>query len=456
MGAKRNVDMCSGPIFVNVIRYTIPIILSGVLQLLFNAADLVVVGRFCGSNAVGAVGATGSLTNLLVNFFIGFSVGVTVTAATALGAGNKRTVHRIVHTAIPLAIIAGAVLTVVGVCFSGEFLRLMGTPADIIDLSAVYMKIYFCGSVPSMVYNFGAAILRAVGDTKSPLKFLAISGVINVVLNVIFVTVFQMNVSGVALATIISQTVSAVLVVRALMLRRDDCRLFLSRLKIYIEQLKKIITVGVSAGIQSTLFSISNVLIQSSINSFGAVSVAGNSAAASIEGFVYVSMNAFSQTAVNFTGQNMGAGNLARVKKILGVCIISVSFTGLATSALAFAFAPQLLSIYITDNPAAIAIGVVNITYFIVYFICGIMEVFTGAIRGLGNTLAPMLISVICVCVFRVVWIFTIFRLPAFHSLESLYISYPISWVLCIICQFTAFNIIFKRKTKRYEKERDS
>ncbi len=456
LNTRRNIDMCSGPVLVNVIRYTVPIILTGILQLLFNAADLVVVGRFCGSNAVGAVGATSSLTNLIVNFFVGFSVGVTVTAATALGAGQKRTVHRIIHTAIPLAIIAGAILTVVGVCFSGKMLKIMDTPADIINLSAVYMKIYFCGAIPSMVYNFGGAILRAAGDTKSPLKFLAISGVINVVLNVIFVTLFNMNVAGVALATIISQAVSAVLVVRALMLRRDDCKLFISRLKIYSEQLKRIISIGISAGIQSTIFSLSNVLIQSSINSFGAASVAGNAAASSIEGFTYISINAFSQTSVNFVGQNVGAKNFGRIKRITTTCVCCATVVGLVLSLLEFTFAPQLLSVYITDNPEAIAVGVLRITWFVTYFLCGIMETLTGTIRGLGNTLVPMLISVICVCGIRIGWILTIFRIPAFHSLGSLYISYPISWVCCIICQLVAFSIIFKRVSKKYEEKRVS
>lgn len=451
MGADKRIDMCNGPIFINIVKYTLPIIFTGILQLLFNAADLVVAGRFCGSNAVGAVGATGSLTNLIVNFFIGFSVGATVCASTAIGAGNKRALHRIIHTAIPFAIIGGAILTVVGVLLSGEFLKLMDTPEDIIDLSAVYMRIYFCGSIPSMVYNFGAAILRAAGDTSSPLKFLTISGIINVILNIFFVTVFDMNVAGVALATIISQAVSAILVLKELVFRKDDCKLFLSHLKIYPEQLKKIVGIGFSAGLQSSLFSISNVLIQSSINSFGATSVAGNAAAGNIEGFMYTSMNSFSQTAINFTGQNVGAENYKRIKKIMKVCILNVTVVGIFLSVIARVFAPQLLSIYITDNNAAIDIGVIRITYFLVYFICGIMEVLTGVIRGLGNTTVPMLISVVCVCVFRVLWIFTVFRIPEFHSLESLYISYPISWTLCVIAQIVAFNKIFKKVTVKNE-----
>lgn len=447
----KEVEMCSGPIFPNVIRYTIPIILTGLLQLFFNAADIIVVGRFCGSNAVGAVGATGSLTNLLVNLFIGFSVGVTVCTATALGAEQKRVVHRVVHTAIPLSIIGGALLTIVGIGLSGTLLRVMDTPSELINQSTIYLRIYFCGAIPNMVYNFGSAILRAAGDTKGPLKFLSLSGVVNVLLNVVFVTAFHMGVAGVALATIVSQALSAILVVSALMRRNDDCHLLLSQVKIYTEQLKKIITIGFPAGLQGMVFSMSNVLIQSSINSFGAASVAGNSAASNIEGFVYIAINAFSQTSVNFIGQNKGANNYARIKKVLTTCILSATVVGLSLSILAWAFARPLLSVYITDNPVAIEVGAIRITFFLTYFICGIMECMTGAIRGLGNTFAPMLISVLGVCGIRIGWILTIFRTPLFHSLESLYISYPISWVCCIICQVIVFNVIFKRLKRNYE-----
>ena len=296
---KRNQrDLTSGPLLSGIIAYTVPIILTSVLQLLFNAADLVVVGRFRGSLAVGAVGATGALTNLIVNLFVGLSVGAGVSVAHAIGARQEKMLHRIVHTAIFVALVGGALLTAIGVSLSGVFLRLMDTPAEILPLSATYMRIYFCGMIFNLVYNFSAAILRAAGDTKSPLLFLSIAGVLNVVLNLVFVVALGMSVEGVALATIISQALSAFLVVRALSRRSDGCRLELRQVRPHKGPLLRILRIGVPAGIQASLFAISNVIIQSSINSFGDIVVAGNAAAANIEGFVYVAMNAFSQTAV--------------------------------------------------------------------------------------------------------------------------------------------------------------
>ncbi len=447
--ASQNVEMCSGPILKSLIIYTIPVVLTGVLQLLFNAADIIVVGRFCGSNAIAAVGATGSLTNLLVNLLLGLSVGVSVCTATALGAKNKRVVYRTVHTAIPISIIVGAVLTVSGLLFSGAMLKMMDTPKEIIALSSVYMKIFFCGAIPNMIYNFGAAVLRAVGDTKSPLKYLSFSGVLNVVLNIIFVTVFKLNVAGVALATIISQAVSAALVLKNLMRRQDECRLFISHMRIYWPQLKRILATGLPSGLNSSIFSISNVLIQSSINSFGAAVVAGNAAASNIEGFTYTAMNAFSVASVNFVGQNRGAKKYERIKKIILTVVASVFVVGLVLAIGEWLLAKPLLSIYITDNPDAIAIGVLRITCFLVYPLCGIMDSLTGAIRGLGGTITPMLISVICVCGIRIGWILTVFQLPDFHNLVSLYFSYPASWLTCIICQIIAISIIYKREKKK-------
>ena len=309
---QQNRNMLEGPLFPNIIRYTVPIILTSLLQLLFNAADLVVVGRFCGSVSVAAVGATGAITNLMINFFIGLSVGVGVAVAHGLGSREERVVHCTVHTALPTALISGAFLTVFGIAFSETFLKLMGTPDSVLPLSAVYMRIIFGGITFNMVYNFCASILRAAGDTKSPLIFLMFAGTLNVILNVIFVTQFHMNVAGVALATIISQGLSAVLVVIALMRRTDSCRLQLNKMRFYKPQLEKIIRIGLPAGIQSSLFSISNVLIQSSVNSFGDVFMSGNAAAGNIEGFVYVCLNAFQQTAVNFAGQNAGARQYRR------------------------------------------------------------------------------------------------------------------------------------------------
>ncbi len=442
-------NMTEGPLFKNIVLYTIPIILTSILQLLFNAADLVIVGRFRGSLSVAAVGATGSITMLIVNLFIGLSVGAGVTVAHALGAKKDQEVHRTVHTAIPAAILSGVILTVLGISLSTPLLTMMNTPANVLPLSSLYMKIYFGGITFNMLYNFASSILRAAGDTKSPLIFLSVAGILNVFLNVIFVTAFDMNVEGVALATTISQAVSALLVVRALMKRTDPCKLELSRMKIYGVQLKKIIRIGLPAGIQGSLFSISNVIIQSSINSFGDIVMSGNAAAANIEGFVYVCLNAFHQTAVNYVGQNAGAKKYRRVAKILVICLLLVTVTGVVFGGAVYLLGPKLLSIYITDSAEAISYGIIRMSYICLpYFLCGLMDVSTGALRGMGASIAPMIISVLGVCGIRITWIYTIFQLPQFHTPQCLYFSYTVSWTVTFIIQMIAFMFIYKNKKK--------
>lgn len=442
--------MCGGPIFKSVVFYTIPIILTGLLQLLFNAADLIVVGWFCGSTSVAAVGATAALTNLLVNVFIGLSVGAGVAVAQSLGAHNEVAASKAVHTAIPVALISGVLLTVVGVAFSRYFLELMGTPqGELLRLSSLYMKIYFLGITFGMLYNFGAAILRAVGDTRSPLIFLAMAGVLNVILNVIFVAVFKMDVAGVALATSISQAVSAVLVLRTLTNRTDSCKCNPKKLHIYKDALLMIIKVGLPAGLQGSLFSISNVLIQSSVNSFGAAAMSGSAAASSIEGFCYVSMNAFHQTSLNFCGQNFGAGNLKRVRKITFVCLATVAAVGLVLGNISYIFGKELLGIYIKDSPEAIIYGMERMKFMLIpYFLCGIMDTSTGAMRGIGCSFSPMVITVVGVCVMRIVWIYTVFAMPQYHSFSGLFISYPISWLLTFAVLIICFLIVVKKKEK--------
>lgn len=453
MDLKKNQNMLQGPLLGSIISYTVPIILTSVLQLLFNAADLVVVGRFCGSISVAAVGATGSITSLIVNLFIGLSVGAGVTVAHGVGSREDEVVHRTVHTAIPMALVSGAVLTVIGVMFSETFLRLMGTPENVLKLSAVYMKIYFAGITFTMVYNFAASILRAVGDTRSPLVFLSIAGVINVVLNMIFVVFFHMNVAGVALATTISQGVSAVAMVIVLMRRTDAAKLCLKKMRFYKIQLVKMIRIGLPAGVQSSLFAISNVLIQSSVNSFGDVLMSGNAASQNIEGFLYVTMNSFHQTAVNYIGQNVGAKQYDRVKKIVGVCLASVFVVGLAAGSLMCAFGENLLSIYITDSAEAITWGLVRLNIIArFYFICGLMDVSTGALRGMGASVAPMIISVLGVCGIRIGWVMTIFRMEQFHTPQSLYISYIFSWALTFLIQIFAFVKIYRKQTNTFAK----
>ncbi len=447
--AKRNHTMLEGPLLPSIISYTIPIILTSLLQLLFNAADLVVVGRFCGSISVAAVGATGSITNLMVNFFIGLSVGAGVTVAHALGSREEEAVHNTVHTALPTALLSGAVLTIAGITFSETFLRLMGTPETVLPLSAVYMKIYFAGITFTMVYNFCAAILRAAGDTKSPLIYLTFAGVVNVLLNLIFVMVLHMNVAGVALATTISQGISAVLVVWALMKRTDACRLDLKKMRFHKIQMAKMLRIGLPAGIQSSLFAISNVLIQSSVNSFGDIFMSGNAASSNIEGFVYVSLNAFHQTAVNFIGQNAGARQYKRVSRTLVICLGCTTVVGLTLGSLARFFGPQLLSIYITDSPEAISYGLIRLTFICVpYFLCGLMDVSTGALRGLGASFVPMLISVLGVCGIRIGWIATIFQIPRFHTPQCLYFSYTVSWTITFLCQMAAFLVVYRKFTR--------
>ena len=443
---KQNQTMLTGPLLPNIILYTVPIILTSVLQLLFNAADLVVVGRFCGSVSVAAVGSTTAITNLLVNFFIGLSVGAGVTVAHGLGSQRGSVVHNTVHTALPVALVSGVFLTVVGVCFSETFLRMMGTPEDVLDLSALYMKIYFGGIVFTMVYNFCAAILRAAGDTKSPLVFLTFAGVVNVVLNLIFVTKLHMNVAGVALATVIAQAISAALVVLALMRRTDACRLQLKKLRFHKEQLSKMLRIGLPAGVQSALFSISNVLIQSSVNSFGGVLMSGNAAAGNIEGFIYAAINSFHQTAVNFIGQNAGARQYKRVHQTLIWCLVCAAAAGLVLGGLSYGFGQQLLSLYITDSPEAIAwgmlrLGIVGATY----LLCGLMDVTTGALRGLGESFTPMVLSILGVCGIRIGWIYTIFRIPAFHTPQSLYVAIPVSWTVTFLFQLTAFLKLYRK-----------
>lgn len=443
--------MLEGSLFKSIIRYTVPIILTGVLQLLFNAADLIIVGRYCGELSVAAVGNTGAITNLIVNLFIGLSVGTGVSVAQALGANDEEEVHRVIHTAIPTALVGSAIVTFVGVTFCSTFLGWMNTPDTVLPLSAIYMRIYFAGSVFMLLYNFCAAILRAAGDTRSPLIYLSVAGVVNVGLNVFFVTVLQMNVAGVALATTISQAISATLVLLTLIRRKDACRFSWRDMCFYKRPLQKIIKIGLPAGIQGSLFSISNVTIQSSINSFGDVLMSGNAAAGNIDGFLYVSLNAFHHTALNFIGQNIGARKYERAKKIYAICLGCVFVVGLLLSSIAITFGPKLLSIYIPDSPEAVSWGMVRLLYLgLPYFLCGMMDVSTGALRGMGVSIAPMIISILGICGIRLAWVYTIFQIPAYHTPQCLYLSYLVSWVVTFAAQSIAFYIQYKRFTKWY------
>ena len=441
--------MLEGPLFPSIILYTVPIIITSILQLMFNAADMIVVGRYCGSASVGAVGATGSLTGLIVNFFIGLSVGTGVSVAHGIGAGENDAVSKTVHTTIPIALVCGCLLTFLGITFSKDMLVLMGTPDNLLPLSSLYMKFYFSGIVFTMLYNFCASILRAAGDTKSPLVFLFISGVVNVILNLIFVICFNMNVAGVALATVISQALSALLVIIALTRRTDACKLFLRKIRFHKDQILKILRIGLPSGINSSLFAISNVMIQSSVNSFGDTLVSGASAAGSIEGFIYVALNAFAQSSVNFVGQNYGARRFDRILKSLFTCLGCVVVVGLILSSVVYIFAPVLLSFYITDSAEAISYGILRIAYVCIpYFLCGMMDVTTAALRGIGASVTPMFITVLGVCGIRIGWILTLFRLSQFHTPDGLFISYPVSWGITFVIEFAVFILLFRRKRR--------
>lgn len=447
MKKSYEIDMCNGPLLGKLLIFALPLMLSGILQLLFNAADIIVVGRFTGSHALAAVGSTSSLINLLVNLFIGFSIGANVLTAQYYGAKDQKNIHQTIHTSILISLIGGIILIAVGVLLARPLLELMATPEDVLDQATLYMKIYFCGMPATMVYNFGAAILRAIGDTRRPLYFLFTAGVLNVFLNLFFVIVFHMGVAGVALATIISQTLSAILVVRCLTNLDGICRLYLKQLKIYPEKLLRIVQIGLPAGLQGAVFSISNVLIQSSVNSFGSIAMAGNTAASNLEGFVYTSMNAVYQTALSFTSQNIGAGKYQRIGMILRRCVALVTIIGLALGGLVVLFHQPLLSIYSTD-PDVISYGTVRL--FIIclpYFLCGIMDTLVGMLRGMNYSILPMIASIVGVCGLRIVWIFTVFRWN--HTLFTLYISYPITWALTVCVHFGCYLWVRKRISKR-------
>lgn len=442
--------MLQGPLAMNILLYTLPIILTSYLQLLFNAADLVVVGRFCGSISVAAVGVTGAITNLIINLFMGLSVGAGVAVAHAIGSRESQVVHRTVHTAMLTALIGGVILTGVGVAYSPTFLRWMDTPENVLPLSSVYMRVYFGGITFTLVYNYCTSILRAAGDTQSPMIILMIAGVINVILNVIFVAVFHLNVAGVALATVISQALSAVAVTVVLMRRRDDVRFYPSKMRVYWPQLRKIIRIGLPAGIQGSTFSISNVLIQSSMNSFGEIVVSGNAAVSNLEGFCYVTVNGFHQAAVNYIGQNVGAQQYDRVKRIFRLCVLYASLAGLLVGGALTIFRRPLLGIYITDSQEALEVGMVRVFYTSApYFIYGLLDAAAGSLRGMGASTISMLISVIGICGFRLLWIFTVFQIPAIHTPMCLYSSYPCSWILTVIAEFIAFPIIYRKMAGR-------
>lgn len=440
---KYEIDMCNGPLLGKIMIFYVPLMLSGVLQLLFNAADIAVVGYFAGNESLAAVGSTGSLTNLIINLFMGLSVGANVLVSRYYGAGQMKELKEMVQTAVATAVVGGVVLIFVGFFVAKPALALMATPDNVIDHSVLYMRIYFAGMPFMMAYNFGSAVLRAVGDTRRPLYYLMIAGMVNVALNLIFVICFSMGVAGVATATVISQAISAALVIRCLIRTEGVYRLELKGIRIMPDKLLRMIQIGVPAGLQGSLFSISNVLIQSSVNGFGSVAMAGNTAGSNIEGFVYTSMNAFHQSAISFAGQNYGAMKYKRVGKVLLICEALVILVGLVMGNLAYLFAGNILKVYSTD-PEVISYGILRMRYICVtYFLCGMMDVIVGVLRGIGCSIMPMLVSLTGACLFRVVWIYTVFR--QVRTLSCLYISYPISWILTFLVHLVCFTIVYRK-----------
>lgn len=439
---KYEIDMCSGSVFKKMLIFAVPLMFSSILQLLFNAADIVVVGRFAGDNALAAVGSNGSLINLITNLFIGLSIGSNVLTAQYYGAKRDDDLKETVHTSMLLSIYSGIILTIVGIASARVLLELMQAPEEVLNLAVLYLRIYFLGMTSTMVYNFGSAILRAVGDTKRPLYFLLSAGIINVILNLFFVIVCHWGVAGVAVATAVSQTVSALLVVRCLMKEQGGIHLDLKQLAISREKFMKIVQIGLPAGFQGVVFSLSNVVIQSAVNSFGAISVAGNSAAVNIEGFVYMGMNAFYQAAISFTSQNYGAHEYKRVYKILIAGEIYAMAVGLLLGNLAVHFGNSLLGIY-SQSPDVIAAGLRRMRIICTtYALCGMMDVFVGVMRGLGYSVVPMVVSLIGACGLRLLWIATIFNIPQYHSLTTVYVSYPITWAITMLIHALTFAFV--------------
>lgn len=445
-------NLSEGPILKNLLLFSLPLIASSVLQLFFNAADVVVVGRFAGDNSLAAVGSNGSIVNLLTNVFMGMSVGANVLVARYFAAKQETEVRKTVHTAITLSVISGILLAIVGVLAAKQLLIWMQSPAEVIELSALYLRIYFLGMPATLLYNFGAAILRGVGDTKRPLYYLTFSGVVNVILNLIFVVVFHMDVAGVALATIISQVISAALVVRCLMKEENSIRLEMRYLGIDKNTFFRILQIGLPAGVQGSLFSLSNVVIQSSVNSFGAIVVAGNSAAANIEGFVYVAMNAFSQAIVAFVSQNLGAGKYERINKGVVVAVLCALVSGGVLGNGVYLLGEPLLSLY-SDSAVVVAAGMNRLAIIsVTYALCGMMDAMVGALRGLGYSVMPMIVSLLGACAFRMAWIFVFFQIERFHTIGTVYFAYPISWSLTLFVHVMCFIVVRRKLKKKWGK----
>ena len=440
---RYEIDMCNGPIMRKLISFSVPLVLSSALQLLFNAVDIVVVGKFSGSQSLAAVGSTSALINLMINLFVGISLGANVMAGRYFATRREKDMSNLVHTAMTFALVSGVVMSFVGLFFSKGALMLMGTPDDIINLSALYMKIYFMGMPFFMVYNYGAAILRAVGDTKRPLLFLTIAGVVNAVLNMVLVIFFHLGVVGVAVATVVAQMISCVLVLKVLFKADSSYKLSVKKIGIKMEYLNQLLKIGVPAGIQSIVISFSNVLLQSSVNSFGSIAMAGYTAANNIFGFMFAIVNAFSQTCMSFTSQNYAARKPKRMDKIFVQCLALSVGVAIVMGCGVYIFGDTVIGIYTTD-PEVVKCGVEIFLYTTTtYFIVSIMDMIPFAMRGMGFSVAPMLLSIIGTVGTRVFWIYCVF--PTHHALDVLFISYPLSWAITVVLQAVCFYFVRKK-----------
>ncbi len=444
---KYEIDMCNGSIMDKLISFALPLMLSGILQLMFNAVDIIVVGHFSSSQALAAVGSTTALINVFVNLFIGVSLGTNVLAARCYAAGKDKEMSEVVHTSILFALISGIVMAIIGVLLAKPALQLMQTPADVIDQSALYMRIYFLGMPFFMLYNYGAAVLRAVGDTKRPLMYLILSGIVNTLLNLFLVIVFRLAVAGVAISTIIAQCISCILILNCLRKSESSYKLTFSGLSIKWVYLRQIFQVGIPAGIQSTVINFSNALLQSSVNSFGSTAMAGYTAANNILGFLYASVNAVTQACMSFTSQNFGVGKYKRVDLVLRDCMILTVGVSLVLGGGAYLFGNEVLRIYTNDSEVVrCGVEILSITT-VPYFLCGIMDLFPGSLRGMGYSTVPMILSVVGTVGMRIFWIYRVF--PFHRSLYVLFISYPASWTFTIIMQVICFICVRKIVNRR-------
>lgn len=443
---KKEVDLTTRPLFGKILKFSLPLIMTGLLQLLYNATDIIVVGQYAGETAMAAVGSTGALVNLVTNLFIGLSIGALAAMSRWVGARNEERADNVVHTAVTVSVIGGFAVGIFGFFMSKLLLQAMDSPENVLPQSALYLKIYFCGMPFNLLYNFGGSILRACGDTRRPLIFLVVSGAANVVLDIVAVAVMKMGVAGAAIATVTAQVVSCVLVTACLMRKKGYGHFSIKRMKLEGNALKDIVRIGLPAGIQSTIFSLSNVIIQSSINSFGEIAMAGNAAAANLEGFVYVSMNSVAQSCLTFTGQNYGAEKPENMSLALWQSLGLVTAVGLVLGLAAYFAGGVLLKVY-NANPDVIAFGLERLSIIgTTYFLCGIMETLVGSLRGMGHSILPMGVSIAGVVGVRLVWIYTIFAFR--HSLLMLYISYPVSWIFTSAVHFVSLMIV-KRKVFR-------